>query len=186
MEKAMDYYNENRILGQGGQGTVCKGILTDGIIVAIKDTKLMDGKKFDAKKADQFINEVIILSQVNHRNVVKLLGCCLEADVPLLVYAFISNGTLYDLIQCRNEDFPLTWEMRLWIASDIANALFYLHSAASQPIYHRDIKSSNILLDARYGEKVSDFGISRSVALEQTHLTTRVQGTFGYMDPEYF
>ncbi|KFK35875.1 hypothetical protein AALP_AA4G048200 [Arabis alpina] len=180
LREATDGYDEKRILGEGGQGVVYKGVLPDNSVVAIKRARLGDDSQ-----VEQFINEVLVLSTINHRNVVKLLGCCLESHVPLLVYEFIMSGTLYERLHGTMSDSFLTWSHRLRIAIEVAGTLAYLHSSASIPIIHRDMKTTNVLLDENLTAKVADFGASRLIPIDQQQLKTLVKGTFGYVDPEY-
>lgn len=128
---------------------------------------------------------------MNHRNLVALIGCCVELEQPLLIYEYISNGTIFDHLHGFHlrQWPPLNWLSRLTIAQQAADGLAYLHSSAVPPIYHRDVKTSNILLDENLNPKVSDFGLSRLVKLSErdcTHIYTSAQGTLGYLDPEYY
>ncbi|KAJ1418893.1 Serine/threonine-protein kinase, active site [Sesbania bispinosa] len=180
VKKATNGFSQDRILGSGGFGEVYRGELQDGTLVAVKKAKVGN-----LKSTQQVLNEVAILSQVNHKNLVRLLGCCVESEQPLMIYEYISNGTLYDHVHGRYSNF-LDWKTRLKVAFQTAEALAYLHSAAHTPIYHRDVKSTNILLDDEFNAKVSDFGLSRLANPGLSHVSTCAQGTLGYLDPEYY
>ncbi|CAM6029778.1 unnamed protein product [Sphagnum balticum] len=181
--KATNGFANDQKLGVGGFGTVYKGTMESGLTVAVKRTN-----KVNTIGVQQFLNEVVVLSQVNHRNLVRLHGCCLETEVPMLVYEYVPNGNLSEHLRGEktSELGHLTWPKRMQIAIETVEAITYLHSEANPPIYHRDVKSANILLDNTYGVKVSNFGISKLIPLDATHVSTAAQGTPGYWDPEYF
>ncbi|OWM81789.1 hypothetical protein CDL15_Pgr007827 [Punica granatum] len=183
MIKATNNFSKENLLGAGGFGEVFKGVLDDGTVTAIKRAKVGN-----TRGIDQILNEVRILCQVNHRSLVRLLGCCVDLELPLLVYEYVPNGNLFDHLHLaqRQKLPPLSWLRRLVIAHQTAEGLAYLHTSAIPPIYHRDVKSSNILLDSKIDAKVSDFGLSRLAVTDQTHITTCAQGTLGYLDPEYY
>ncbi|VAH54165.1 unnamed protein product [Triticum turgidum subsp. durum] len=180
LRHATDNFDISRILGKGGHGTVYKGIIKSSMPVAVKRCGIVDERQ---KK--EFGKEMLILSQINHKNVVKLLGCCLEVEVPILVYEFVRNGTLFELIHGRNQALQISFSTLLRIAHEAAEGLSFLHSYASPPIIHGDVKTSNILLDDNYMAKVSDFGASILAPSDKEQFVTMVQGTCGYLDPEY-
>uniref|UniRef100_A0A0E0HG25 non-specific serine/threonine protein kinase n=1 Tax=Oryza nivara TaxID=4536 RepID=A0A0E0HG25_ORYNI len=173
-------FSDNHEIGSGGYGKVYRGILGDGTRVAIKraDRNSMQG-------AVEFKNEIELLSRVHHRNLVSLIGFCYEQGEQMLVYEYISNGTLRENL--TGSGTYLDWKKRLRIALGSARGLAYLHELADPPIIHRDIKSTNILLDNNLKAKVADFGLSKLVAdTEKGHVSTQVKGTLGYLDPEYY
>ncbi|CAL5015916.1 unnamed protein product [Urochloa decumbens] len=180
LTQATNNYDNSRIIGKGGHGTVYKGTVKDSMAVAIKRCALIDERQ---KK--EFGQEMLILSQINHKNIVKLVGCCLEVEVPMLVYEFIPNGTLFELIHGKNQALQISFSTLLRIAHEAAEGLNFLHLYASPPIIHGDVKSANILLDANYMAKVSDFGASILAPSDKDQYVTMVQGTCGYLDPEY-
>ncbi|CAA2953097.1 wall-associated receptor kinase-like 14 isoform X2 [Olea europaea var. sylvestris] len=179
MEKATDFFCEKRRLGNGAYGTVYSGKLHSDEWVAIKRIKHRD-----TGSIEQVINEIKLLSSVSHPNLVRLLGCSIENEEQILVYEYMPNGTLSQHLQ-REKGNGLSWPVRLTIAAETAQAISYLHNAMHPPIYHRDIKSSNILLDYSYTSKVADFGLSRLGLTESSHISTAPQGTPGYLDPQY-
>ncbi|KAG7961238.1 hypothetical protein I3843_09G005700 [Carya illinoinensis] len=180
MKKATKNFSKDRVLGSGGFGEVYQGELQDGTVVAVKSARVGN-----IKSTEQVLNEVGILSQVNHKNLVRLMGCCVEGEQPLMIYEFISNGTLHDHLHGKFSTL-LDWKTRLRIALQTGEALAYLHTAAYTPIYHRDVKSTNILLDDDFNAKVADFGLSRLADPGLSHVSTCAQGTLGYLDPEYY
>ncbi|KAL5227176.1 hypothetical protein ABZP36_015441 [Zizania latifolia] len=174
-----DDFAEENLLGEGGFGCVFKGILPDGRPVAVKKLKIGNGQGEREFKA-----EVDTISRVHHRHLVSLVGYCISDGQRMLVYDFVPNNTLYYHLHV-NEAAVLDWPTRVKIAAGAARGIAYLHEDCHPWIIHRDIKSSNILLDNNFEAQVSDFGLARLAADSNTHVTTRVMGTFGYLAPEY-
>ncbi|KAM7268031.1 hypothetical protein ACFE04_010197 [Oxalis oulophora] len=179
LERATDGFSKQNVLGEGGFGCVYKGILTDGRVVAVKQLK-----KGSGQGEREFKAEVEIISRVHHRHLVSLVGYCISEDHRLLVYAFVSNDTLDHHLHALGRPV-MEWSTRVRVAAGSARGIAYLHEDCHPRIIHRDIKSSNILLDDHFEAQVADFGLAKSALDTNTHISTRVMGTFGYMAPEY-
>lgn len=178
-----DFAPENE-LGRGGFGVVYKGVFHDGSAIAVKR---MEAAVISSKALDEFQSEISVLSKVRHRNLVSLLGYSVEGSERLLVYEYMPQGALSrHLFEGKRLGLePLSWKRRLNVALDVARGMEYLHSLAHQSFIHRDLKSSNILLDDDFRAKVSDFGLVKLAPDGKNSVVTRLAGTFGYLAPEY-
>nr|CAD1829372.1 unnamed protein product [Ananas comosus var. bracteatus] len=181
LRAATGNFDEVNKLGEGGFGAVYKGILHDGHEIAVKRLSRSSGQGIEELK-----NELVLVAKLQHKNLVRLLGVCLEEQEKLLVYEYVPNRSLDTVLFDSEKKQQLDWGKRYRIINGIARALVYLHEDSQLKIIHRDLKASNILLDADMNPKISDFGLARLFGGDQTQaVTNRVVGTFGYMAPEY-
>lgn len=181
LELATNRFSKENVLGEGGYGVVYRGKLINGTPVAVK--KLLNNL---GQAEKEFRVEVEAIGHVRHKNLVRLLGYCIEGTHRMLVYEYVNNGNLEQWLHgamCHHG--YLTWEARMKVLLGTAKALAYLHEAIEPKVVHRDIKSSNILIDDEFNAKVSDFGLAKLLGAGKSHITTRVMGTFGYVAPEY-